>query len=95
MPKSSYRSGDTVVLKAGVLGRVQPTGPARITTVLPESQGIVRYRVQFPQENFERSISGDEIDGDASSSRTRDVRSASSQERTSSWVNPAAIKIRK
>lgn len=95
MPKRSYRSGDSIVLKAGVLGRVQPTGPARITTVLPETQGIIRYRVQFPQESFERSISGDEIDADASQPRTRDVRGASSRDGNASWVNPAAIKVRK
>lgn len=95
MPRKTYRSGDTVVLKTGAMGKGHPTGPCRITTVMPESQGVVRYRVQFAQESFERSISGDEIDADASVSRPRDAAAASSQNRSASWVNPAAIKIRK
>ncbi|MCL6708306.1 hypothetical protein M8R20_15000 [Pseudomonas sp. R2.Fl] len=78
-----------------MLGRVQPTNPGRVTTVLPETHGVVRYRVQFPHESFERSISHDDIDAAESRVRTRDAKSASARDAKSGWVNPSAIKIRK
>ncbi|MCX8999611.1 cold-shock protein [Rhizobiaceae bacterium BDR2-2] len=95
MPKHRYRSGDTIVLKSRVLGSIQPQGSGRIMSALPEAQGLVRYRVRFEHENFDRSISQDDIDTTASSPRTREPQGASPRDGTSSWINPNAIRTRK
>lgn len=96
MRKIHYRSGDTIVLKARVLGGVQPEGSGRITSVLPETQGSSpRYRVRFQNENFERNIAQDEIDPDASTARMQDVQNAAPRGATSSWINPNTIRTRK
>ncbi|CUX50351.1 cold-shock protein [Rhizobium oryzihabitans] len=95
MRKNLYRSGDAIVLKAGVLGANQPSGPGRIIAVLPETQGLVRFRVRFQHENFERNIALDEIDAASSSSRARDVENSAPRAPGSSWINTNTIKIRK
>lgn len=95
MRKNLYRSGDAIVLKAGVLGANQPSGPGRIIAVLPETQGLVRFRVRFQHENFERNIALDEIDAASSSSRGRDVENSAPRAPGASWINTNTIKIRK
>ncbi|CAN7688087.1 cold-shock protein [Rhizobium sp. LjRoot30] len=96
MRKIRYRSGDTIVLKAGVLGSVHPDGAGRITSVLPETQGLSpQYRVRFQNENFERNIAHDDIDAEASTARPQDAENAASLGATSNWINPNAIRIRK
>ncbi|MCZ7486989.1 cold-shock protein [Rhizobium rhizogenes] len=95
MRKNLYRSGDAIVLKAGVLGSNQPSGPGRITMVLPETQGLVRFRVRFQNENFERNIASDEIDTASSLSRGMDAESLAPRASGSSWINTSTIKVRK
>lgn len=96
MRKKSYQCGDTVYLKPGVLGNSQPTGPARVISVMPEGQGVVRLRVRFQHENFERSVAVDEIDAPASAtSAPRMNEGPAVREAGSSWINLNSIKIRK
>lgn len=96
MPENRYRPGDTVVLKTRALGNARPDGPGQVVSVLPEAQGSIRYRVRFPHESFERSISQDEIDAAASFVRGRDAKEASaSRGGKTSWIDPSAIRIRK
>ncbi|AAK90262.2 cold-shock protein [Agrobacterium tumefaciens] len=96
MRKNPYRCGDDVFLKSGVLGNTQPDGPGRITSVMPEAQGTVRYRVRFQHENFERSVALDDIDAQMSTaSRPGKGESHAPRETGSSWINLNTIKIRK
>ena len=96
MRENSYKSGDTVFLKPGVIGNNQPKGPARVMSVMPEGQGVVRLRVRFQQENFDRSIAIDEIDLSASTTPTpRTSENTAVREAGSSWINLSSIKVRK
>ena len=95
MRKIRYQSGDTIVLKARVLGGVQPAGSGRISSVLPETQGSSpRYRVRFQNENFDRNIAEDEIDADVSTTRMVE-QSAKPHEMRSSWINSNTIRTKK
>jgi hypothetical protein len=62
MPRVQYHSGDTICLKTRMRGSVQPQGIGRIVTSLPEMHGAIRYRVRLQGENFDRTISEDDID---------------------------------
>lgn len=95
MSRHRYQSGDTIVLKSRVLGGLQPEGPGRVLSALPEAQGMARYRVQFPQENYERSISQDDIDETASAGNARDGLTAAARGGKANWINPDKIRIRK
>lgn len=64
MAHGRYRPGDSVVLKPGIFGSIQPAGS--VVSVMPLSQGVVHYRIRFQNENFERSIRQDDIDVEAS-----------------------------
>lgn len=86
--------GDTIKLKPRVLGNVRPAGTGRILSCLPEDKGLVRYRVQFENETFERSI-GQEEDIDFTASPPSDQTGAASDEAGSSWVNSKAIRTGK
>lgn len=95
MPEIRYRSGDTIVLKSRALGSIEPKGAGRIISLLPETQGSVRYRVRLQNENFDRSIAQDDIDAKASPARKPNGRNTAFHEAGSSWVDPNAIRTRK
>lgn len=95
MSKIRYRSGDTICLKPGVLGRGQPERPGHVLSALPETHGLVRYRVRFDNENFDRSISQDEIDMAASTSKAAQEMPVGQAGGSSSWVNLNSIRLRK
>ncbi len=65
--------GDTIKLKPRVLGNVRPAGTGRILSCLPEEKGLVRYRVQFENETFERSIGQEASISPPRHRRTRQV----------------------
>ncbi len=95
MPRHQYRPGDTVILKARVLGSTQPQGTGRIISQLPETSGSLRYRVQFSSENFERSIEQDDIDTVVSAATVHRPHRASDNGGIGSWVKTNAIRTRK
>jgi hypothetical protein len=96
MVNRRYRPGDTIMLKHGVLGSVQPSGSGNILSVMPAAQGFVHYRVRFQNENFERSIRQDDIDVLASHSPPLPSEArAATESSKSSWINSNSIRIRK
>ena len=95
MPRHQYRPGDTVVLKARVLGSTQPEGSGRIVSQLPEANGLLRYRVRFSSENFERSIEQDEIDTVVSASPAARSHRVADNGGSGSWVKSNTIRTRK
>lgn|SRR5690606_35097434 len=98
MQKFTYRCGDTVVLKSRARGSVQPHGTGEIVAVLPETQGVIRYRVRIEGENFDRSIGQDDIDNDASSNGTpksKTTTTTSHDDTGSSWIDLSAVRTKK
>ncbi|MDR7144148.1 cold-shock protein [Rhizobium sp. BE258] len=94
MTNRHYRPGDSIVLKPGILGSVQPGGAGRVVSVMPAAQGFVHYRVRFQNENCERSVRQDDIDVLASSGRpAAEVKVTESPK--SSWINSNTIRIKK
>ncbi|MGV1794553.1 hypothetical protein [Rhizobium sp. A37_96] len=55
------------MLKKREAGSIQPKGSGQIIAVLPDIQRSARYRVRLLNENFDRSIGGDDIDTASSS----------------------------
>ena len=96
MAQRRYRTGDSIVLKAGILGSSQPIGTGRVMSVLPAAQGFVHYRVRFQNENFERSVRQDDIDFLASPSSLSPAETQAGPESpSSSWINSNSIRTRK
>ncbi|OJY78569.1 MULTISPECIES: hypothetical protein [unclassified Rhizobium] len=93
MAYGRYQPGDSIVLKPGIFGNVQPAGS--IMSVLPVSQGVVHYRVRFQNENFERSIRQDDIDVEASPSSLSPAQVEIPQTSKSSWINSNSIRTKK
>lgn len=99
MPIVQYHSGDTICLKTRMRGSIQPQGTGRIVTSLPETQGAIRYRVRLQGENFDRTISEDDIDRTqhhAPATTETDNTEATDQKTTgSSWIDLSAVRTRK
>lgn len=93
MRNQRLKPGDTIKLKPRALGNAHPTGVGHILSCLPEEKGLVRYRVQFENETFERSIGLDDID--VSILPPPDERGATIGGIGSSWVNSQAIRAGK
>jgi hypothetical protein len=94
MAQHRYGIGDMVALKSGAFRSRESTGLCRIVSVLPEAYGLAQYRVRFDAENWERRITQDDIDKDASP-RTLTESDAVSAEPSGSWVNLNKIKIKR
>jgi len=70
MPKMTYKTGNIVVLKSRNNGDPASQQNARIITAMPETQGSRRYRIRLDSENFDRTVSQDDIDPAASANQT-------------------------
>jgi len=90
-----YRSGDMIVLKSRTLGGAQSQGQGHVVALMPETQGAVRYRVRLQGENFDRSISEDDIDTQASATREPDTKSVAPRQSGSSWIDLSSIRTKK
>ena len=95
MLNSRHHAGDIVVLKDGLFKGTQPKGSGRVVSVLPETRGLVQYRVRFQNENFERNVSEDELDAASSTSSEDNSRAEPTRDPSSSWINSNKIRIRK
>lgn len=95
MSKVRYQPGDAIALKPRTLGSIDPQGKGQIVSVLPETQLSVRYRVRLHNENFDRSISQDDIDHAASAATVVETTRDVSRGPGSSWVDLKSIKTRK
>jgi len=96
MLKVPYRCGDKIVLKMRTRGSVQPHGTGEVVAVLPENQGVIRYRIRIDGENFDRSIGQDDIDNDASSRGTPKSKTPTSRGDTNaSWIDLTAVRTKK
>jgi hypothetical protein len=93
MAHGRYRPGDSIVLKPGIFGSIQPAGS--VVSVMPLSQGVVHYRVRFQNENFERSIRQDDIDVEASPSSLSPAQAEIPQISKSNWINSNLIRTKK
>jgi hypothetical protein len=95
MSDTRYRPGDAIALRPRTLGGLEPQRMGRIVSVLPETRGSICYRVRFQNENFDRSVSQDDIDPTASTPRDADNKSAVNEKSGSSWINLNSIKTKK
>ncbi len=94
MANNHYKPGDSIVVRSGIQKSAQPKGSGEIIAVMPETRGVVSYRVRFQFENFERNVTQDEIDFDASI-RARDESDSATEKQSSAWIKPNAIRVRK
>ena len=94
MERNRYKPGDMIVVRTGIMKSAQPQGAGEILAVLPETRGVLSYRVRFQAENFERNVSQDEIDIDASA-HAGDESANAVEEKSSSWIKPSAIRVKK
>ncbi|MFD1744366.1 cold-shock protein [Rhizobium helianthi] len=94
MARQKFESGDRVILRVRMPG--QSDGVGRIVALQPQGQGGVskRYRVRFPTENFERSISEDDLEH-ASDVTPKRASAAVQTEAGPSWINSSKIRIKK
>lgn len=96
MPKTHYRNGDIICLKPRMRGSIQPQGTGHIIASLPETHGVTTYRVRLEGENFDRTISEDDIDSTqhhaAAETTTEDT---DVKTMGSSWIDLSAVKTRK
>jgi len=95
IPEIRYHPGDAIALKPRIWGALQPGGRGQVVSVLPETQGSVRYRVRLHGECFDRSISQEDIDNTASSAPMPDEKEAPSSDTGWRWINSDTIRTRK
>lgn len=94
MPKMSYKTGSTIVLKSTVSGDPASQRSARIVAAMPETQGSRRYRIRLDGENFDRTVSQDDIDVAASANQTP-VAVATQVSKPGGWINHDLVRTRK
>ncbi len=94
MAEARYRPGDVIVVRSGISKSAQAQGIGEVIAVLPETRGVVSYRVRFQHENFERHVSHEEIDN-MPSERERERIQISAESRSSSWIDSSKIRVRK
>lgn len=92
-----YSLDDMVVLRPRSLQGVPQQITVRIVSCQPETTtGAIRYRVRLPGENFDRTISSDDIDVMASPAKgTRTQDPIARHKPGSNWINAASIRTRK
>lgn len=94
MPKQNYLSGDRIVLKASSPADHTATLSAMIVAVMPENQGTRRLRIRLDGENFDRTVSEDDIDQTLSPSRKPDA-AAHQTIKSGGWINHDLVRTRK
>ena len=94
MAGTSYKAGDIIALKSRNHGDLASREIARIVAVLPEAQGNIRFRVRLEGENFDRTVSRDEIDALASPGMMPD-RGAHESRKSGGWINHDLVRTRK
>ncbi|MCD2172759.1 cold-shock protein [Rhizobium sp. C4] len=97
MTEVRYNPDDMVVLRPRSLQGVPQQITVRIVSCQPETTtGAIRYRVRLPRENFDRTISSDDIDVLASPATGVRAPDPISRPKTgSSWINASTIRTRK
>ena len=96
MTKAIYGVGDQIFLVPGPFRTARSEGAFTIVTVLPDAQGSAQYRVKSNDENFERRITGSEIDIERSPRRAAVLDAAPEPgPKKGSWLNASTIRVGK
>ncbi|MDQ1185569.1 MULTISPECIES: hypothetical protein [Agrobacterium] len=95
MPKMSYKTGNVIVLKSRTNGDPTSQQSARIIAAMPETtQGSRRYRIRLDGENFDRTVSQDDIDLAATAKQKPDT-AATKVSKPGGWINHDLVRTRK
>jgi len=94
MPKTPYKTGNIIVLKPRSNGGHASQQSARVIAAMPETQGSRRYRIRLDGENFDRTVSQDDIDLAATAKQTP-VAVATKISEPGGWINHDLVRTRK
>lgn len=95
MGKHAYRAGDVVLVKRGLFRKDDHDRKCSVSAVLPETQGLAQYRVQFSNESFARHITEDDVDRTDTPAARRGTPPSTPTSGDARWINTSSIKIRK